>query len=94
MMQVQFVNWSHLLMILGHYLVHLLLRPPWPAFLQIRSLLTAPPLLTVLCLRLPLHHPLQLVCNLWLIYPLISCHRSPHCHHLPLRLHQHAANIL
>jgi hypothetical protein len=114
MMQVQLVNWSHLLIVLGPSLVPPLLRPswqvflqirflltasslfrpPWPVFLQIRFLLTTPPLLTILCLRLLLHHPPQLVCNLWLIYLLISCHRSPHCRHLPLRLHQQAADIL
>jgi hypothetical protein len=41
MMQVQLVNWSHLLIFLGPSLVPPLLRPPWPVFLQIRFLLTA-----------------------------------------------------
>jgi uncharacterized protein YggT (Ycf19 family) len=56
MMQVQLVNWSHPatrthpLLALGHSLVPPLLRPFWLVLLQIRPLLTAPLLLTVLCL--------------------------------------------
>jgi len=94
MMQIQFVNWYPLLMVLRRSLVHSLLCLPWLTFLPIWSLPTAPLLLTVLCWRPFLHHPLSQVYNLWLIYLLISCHRSPHCHHLPLRLHQYAAAIL
>ena len=94
MMQVQIVNWSPLLMVLGHFLIPPLLRPPWPALLQLQSLLPALPLLTVMCLRLLLYHPLPLVCNLWLICLLISCHMYPRYNRLPLRPYQHTTDIL